>query len=253
MKPGERYSLPNVQVAVMSSPVRIAVGLLVNGTRYNWGDEIPVFSDIKVEPCWANVPESSFASTNLKLSNSGAIDATLIFASEGETGTLFFWDILSRNSVTLPGFTVNGVSIASPTVADYDRGRVIHSVSGLKRGVGDICRLVGIPLNEINAKLAAGILPDNGTWRLPTANELAALLHPFQGTSQGRVYPILNNTFFPYNARYIGKDTTYPTAEISISHLPAIYAWGGVIRLDSRIAIGPYSSAPEAAIRCIRQ
>ena len=54
--------------------------------------------------------------------------------------------------------------------------RVIHSVSGLKRGVGDICRLVGIPLNEINAKLAAGILPDNGTWRLPTANELAALL-----------------------------------------------------------------------------
>ena len=64
---------------------------------------------------------------------------------------------------------------------------MIHSVSGLKRGVGDICRLVGIPLNEINAKLAAGILPDNGTWRLPTANELAALLHPFQDSSQGRV------------------------------------------------------------------
>lgn len=134
MKSGERYSLSNVQVAVMSSPVKIAVGLLVNGTRYNWWDEIPVFSDIKVEPCWANVPESSFASTNLKLSNSGAIDATLIFASEGETGTLFLWDILRCNSVTLPGFTVNGVSIASPTVADYDRGRVIHSVSGLKRG-----------------------------------------------------------------------------------------------------------------------
>lgn len=37
MKPGERYSLPNVQVAVMSSPVKIAVGLLVNGIRYNWG------------------------------------------------------------------------------------------------------------------------------------------------------------------------------------------------------------------------
>ena len=162
----------------------------MNGIRYNWGDEMPVFSDIKVEPCWANVPESSFASTNLKLSNSGAIDATLIFASEGETGTLFLWDILRCNSVTLPGFTVNGVSIASPTVADYDRGRVIHSVSGLKRGVGDICRLVGIPLNEINAKLAAGILPDNGTWRLPTANELAALLHPFQDSSQGRVYSI---------------------------------------------------------------
>lgn len=253
VKPGERYSLPNVQVAVMSSPVKIAVGLLVNGIRYNWGDEMPVFSDIKVEPCWANVPESSFASTNLKLSNSGAIDATLIFASEGETGTLFLWDILRCNSVTLPGFTVNGVSIASPTVADYDRGRVIHSVSGLKRGVGDICRLVGIPLNEINAKLAAGILPDNGTWRLPTANELAALLHPFQDSSQGRVYSILNNTFFPYNARYGTKDITYPTAEISIPHLPSIYAWGGFIRLGSRIAIRPYASTAETAIRCIRQ
>lgn len=253
VKLGERYSLPNVQVAVMSSPVKIAVGLLVNGIRYNWGDEMPVFSDIKVEPCWANVPESSFASTNLKLSNSGAIDATLIFASEGETGTLFLWDILRCNSVTLPGFTVNGVSIASPTVADYDRGRVIHSVSGLKRGVGDICRLVGIPLNEINAKLAAGILPDNGTWRLPTANELAALLHPFQDSSQGRVYSILNNTFFPYNAKYGTKDITYPTAEISIPHLPSIYAWGGFIRLGSRIAIRPYASTAETAIRCIRQ
>lgn len=149
--------------------------------------------------------------------------------------------------------TVNGVSIASPTVADYDRGRVIHSVSGLKRGVGDICRLVGIPLNEINAKLAAGILPDNGTWRLPTANELAALLHPFQDSSQGRVYSILNNTFFPYNAKYGTKDITYPTAEISIPHLPSIYAWGGLIRLGSRIAIRPYASTAETAIRCIRQ
>lgn len=148
---------------------------------------------------------------------------------------------------------MNGVSIASPTVADYDRGRVIHSVSGLKRGVGDICRLVGIPLNEINAKLAAGILPDNGTWRLPTANELAALLHPFQDSSQGRVYSILNNTFFPYNAKYGTKDITYPTAEISIPHLPSIYAWGGLIRLGSRIAIRPYASTAETAIRCIRQ
>ena len=224
----------------------------MNGTRYNWWDEIPVFSDIKVEPCWANVPESSFASTNLKLSNSGAIDATLIFASEGEMGTLLIGG-MNGNSVILPGFAVNGVSIASPTVADYDRGRVIHSVSGLKRGVGDICRLVGIPLNEINAKLAAGILPDNGIWRLPTVNELAALLHPFQDSSQGRVYSILNNTFFPYNTRYPTGDITYPTAEVSVRHLPSIYSWRSSIRLGSRIAIGVFSGGAESAIRCIRQ
>lgn len=64
-----------------------------------------------------------------------------------------------------------------------------------KRGVGDICRLVGISLSEIHAKLAAGDLPDNRTWRLPTHYELFALMHPYQESLQGRAYPILNNTF----------------------------------------------------------
>lgn len=121
---------------VRSSPVKICTGLLVNGIRYSFGDEIVASTDVKIEPYWVNTPETPFASTNLKLSNSGSADATFTFASEGETGTIVSWRFLALHSVTFPGFAVNGVSFPLiNSVTDYDKGyRVIHSVEGLKRG-----------------------------------------------------------------------------------------------------------------------
>ncbi len=61
--------------------------------------------------------------------------------------------------------------------------------------------------------MAAGELPDNKTWRLPDTYEMAALLHPYQDSSEGRFYPILN-TYFPYYANYInlGIAASYITA-----------------------------------------
>ena len=134
----------------------------------------------------------------MELSNPGSTDATFIFAPTGSKGSKCSHQVANSN------FPINGVTIPSLLPTDYDNARrLIHSVEGLKRGVGDVCRLVGIPLNEINAKLAAGELPDNKTWRLPAVYEMAALLHPYQDSSEGRFYPILN-TYFPYHTVYIG-------------------------------------------------
>lgn len=56
----------------------MCTGLLVNGIRYSFGDEIVASTDVKIEPYWANTPETPFASTNLELSNPGSTDATFI-------------------------------------------------------------------------------------------------------------------------------------------------------------------------------
>ena len=254
VKMGEKHSLLYVMATVRSSPVKICTGLLVNGIRYSFGDEIVASTDVKIEPYWVNTPETPFASTNLKLSNSGSADATFTFASEGETGTIVSWRFLALHSVTFPGFAVNGVSFPLiNSVTDYDKGyRVIHSVEGLKRGVGDICRLVGISLSEIHAKLAAGDLPDNRTWRLPTHYELFALMHPYQESLQGRVYPILNNTFFPYNTRYADGAITYPTVNRG-AHPEADGLLGLMSLREANININIWSSTVDSAIRCIRQ
>ena len=242
---GEKHSLLYVVVAVNSSPVKMCTGLLVNGDRYRFGDEIVVSTDVKIEPYWVNTPETPFASTNLELSNPGSTDATLIFAPAGSKGT--GWS----HSVANSSFPINGVTIPSLLPTDYDKNaRLIHSVEGLKRGVGDVCRLVGIPLNEINAKLAAGELPDNKTWRLPDIYEMAALLHPYQDSSEGRFYPILN-TYFPYYARYIqiGIAASYITAGSRNNNSVVTVT---ISQGDGGITGGLYSATSNYA-RCIRQ
>lgn len=242
---GEKHSLLYVVVAVNSSPVKMCTGLLVNGDRYRFGDEIVVSTDVKIEPYWVNTPETPFASTNLELSNPGSTDATLIFAPAGSKGT--GWS----HSVANSSFPINGVTIPSLLPTDYDKNaRLIHSVEGLKRGVGDVCRLVGIPLNEINAKLAAGELPDNKTWRLPDIYEMAALLHPYQDSSEGRFYPILN-TYFPYHARYmqIGIAASYITAGSRNNNSVVTVT---ISQGDGGITGGLYSATSNYA-RCIRQ
>lgn len=241
---GERHSLPYAAAAVKSSPVKMSTGLLVNGTRYSFGDEIVVSTDLKIEPYWVNTPETPFASTNLELSNPGSTDATLIFAPAGSKGTA--WSHRVANS----SFPINGVTIPSLLPTDYDKNaRLIHSVEGLKRGVGDVCRLVGIPLNEINAKLAAGELPDNKTWRLPDIYEMAALLHPYQDSSEGRFYPILN-TYFPYYGRYmqIGIAASYITAGSRNNSVVTVTISQG----DGGITGGMWAATSDYA-RCIRQ
>jgi hypothetical protein len=128
---------------------------------------------------------------------------------------------------------------------------LIHSVEGLKRGVGDVCRLVGIPLNEINAKLAAGELPDNKTWRLPAVYEMAALLHPYQDSSEGRFYPILN-TYFPYHTVYIGIPgiaASYITAGSRNNNRVVTVT---ISQGDGGITGGMFSATSDYA-RCIRQ
>ncbi|MGL5980907.1 MAG: InlB B-repeat-containing protein [Phocaeicola sp.] len=45
------------------------------------------------------------------------------------------------------------------------------NVNGMKHGQGDPCKLVGITQKHIREELAAGRLPDNGTWRTPTKDE----------------------------------------------------------------------------------
>lgn len=249
VKMGESHSLSPLlcfRSVIRSSPTKVCIGLLVNGIRYNPGDEIVVSSDVKIEPCWANVPENSFASTNLTLSNPGSADVTLIFASEGEIGRLWERGI---HSVVSPEFPINGLTNPMWDPDDYVGYELIHSVEGLKRGVGDRCRLVGIPLNEINAKLAAGELPDNKTWRLPTANELGVLFHPYQGDLGGRVYPILNYLWFPYmsngNGYYLSGERN------SVNHSSPLEA--KINNLVAYIEFGAWLGGNGTAIRCIRQ
>lgn len=111
---------------------------------------------------------------------------------------------------------------------------------------------MGISLSEIHAKLAAGDLPDNRTWRLPTHYELFALMHPYQESLQGRVYPILNNTFFPYNTRYADGAITYPTVNRG-AHPEADGLLGLMSLREANININIWSSTVDSAIRCIRQ
>ena len=246
VKIGEKHSLFYVESAVNSSPVKMCTGLLVNGIRYSFGDEIVASTDVKIEPYWANTPETPFASTNLELSNPGSTDATFIFAPTGSKGSKCSHQVANSN------FPINGVTIPSLLPTDYDNARrLIHSVEGLKRGVGDVCRLVGIPLNEINAKLAAGELPDNKTWRLPAVYEMAALLHPYQDSSEGRFYPILN-TYFPYHTVYIGIPgiaASYITAGSRNNNRVVTVT---ISQGDGGITGGMFSAISDYA-RCIRQ
>lgn len=246
VKMGEKHSLLYVMATVRSSPVKICTGLLVNGIRYSFGDEIVASTDVKIEPYWANTPETPFASTNLELSNPGSTDATFIFAPTGSKGSKCSHQVANSN------FPINGVTIPSLLPTDYDNARrLIHSVEGLKRGVGDVCRLVGIPLNEINAKLAAGELPDNKTWRLPAVYEMAALLHPYQDSSEGRFYPILN-TYFPYHTVYIGIPgiaASYITAGSRNNNRVVTVT---ISQGDGGITGGIFSAISDYA-RCIRQ
>ncbi len=246
VKIGEKHSLFYVESAVNSSPVKMCTGLLVNGIRYSFGDEIVASTDVKIEPYWANTPETPFASTNLELSNPGSTDATFIFAPTGSKGSKCSHQVANSN------FPINGVTIPSLLPTDYDNARrLIHSVEGLKRGVGDVCRLVGIPLNEINAKLAAGELPDNKTWRLPAVYEMAALLHPYQDSSEGRFYPILN-TYFPYHTVYIGIPgiaASYITAGSRNNNRVVTVT---ISQGDGGITGGMFSATSDYA-RCIRQ
>ncbi|MGL5979341.1 MAG: InlB B-repeat-containing protein, partial [Phocaeicola sp.] len=45
------------------------------------------------------------------------------------------------------------------------------NVDGMKHGQGDPCKLVGFTQKQIQEKLAANELPDNGKWRTPTEDE----------------------------------------------------------------------------------
>ncbi|MGL5980956.1 MAG: InlB B-repeat-containing protein, partial [Phocaeicola sp.] len=91
-----------------------------------------------------------------------------------------------------------------------------HTVSNLNGGKGDPCRLVGLTQQQIKSELSAGKVPDNKTWRMPTADENEAfgiensgmkVLDGIKGyyMGPGATYEGTDGEFFPITGRLATK------------------------------------------------
>lgn len=130
-------------------------------------------------------------------------------------GSVIAWnwsDIIARYNPT------NNTNLSNwNSIWNNGNKEVVHTNTELLLGRGDPCRLVGYTEAEIRTALAAGRVPDNGQWRLPTNADIIVFgLQLSEWTTingiAGRVFTInggLGGTFLPAAGRKIPESAAY--------------------------------------------
>lgn len=79
------------------------------------------------------------------------------------------------------------------------RSDALHTLSNLRVGKGDPCRLVGYTQREIQEMLAIGIIPDNKTWKTPAWIDNDPVFHVMLSRPSGwNTASGVSGHFFPY-------------------------------------------------------
>ncbi|MGL5957826.1 MAG: hypothetical protein ACRCZZ_04440, partial [Phocaeicola sp.] len=106
---------------------------------------------------------------------------------------------------------------------------VQHTVEGLKNGIGDPCRLIGIPVSTIRENLNSGTLPDNKKWKSTDPNDylrIGRIASDFQTVNgikgrffgEGTTTHGLGGTFYPATGGiYLFTDGTFEAASQGVS------------------------------------
>lgn len=93
------------------------------------------------------------------------------------------------------------------------RSDALHTLSNLKVGKGDPCRLVGYSQAEVQEMLGIGIIPDNKTWKTPAWVDNDPIFHVVANRPSGwSVVSRVNGHFFPY---VTSTDNFLPAAGIA--------------------------------------
>lgn len=238
------------------------------------------FWDI-VTPVAANAPYLLYwDGTKLGLDKWGVVtDDNVMFTKWGSivgfvpSTSAFTADAVKFNPTANTYNTYASLPVMRFTDVNIDNYVIDHTDdAGLTAGLGDICKLVGLSLEEVKARNAAGTLDEyDSGYRLPTAEDIAIFASENQGMSpttiNGKDGVSLDNTadtFYPFTSYYIWQNGSMMTTPPAST---AFCSWGtntvlkgnGMTTDDKvttiRIASQPISNTGEVtgamAVRCV--